>query len=169
VFAVICNTDYIYEGEATRTAHFDYRLQLGTGVTGTASITSKWYKGPSIGAKSDNSSVSTFDISKFCSQGVEKLILAEKNNVDLEESIAGDIYMYPNPLNVNGILHVKLDETNNENSTIQISNILGKVVFSEVTCENDIEINTMDLLKSGLYIVTIKNTKNSKTFKLLVE
>ena len=43
VIAVICNTDYIYEGEATRKAKFDYRLTPGSGVTGTASITTQWF------------------------------------------------------------------------------------------------------------------------------
>jgi len=44
VIAVITNTDYIYKGEATRTAKYDYRLELVTGVTGTASINTKWYE-----------------------------------------------------------------------------------------------------------------------------
>ncbi len=44
VIAVITNTDYIYKGEATRTAKYDYKLELVTGVTGTASINTKWYE-----------------------------------------------------------------------------------------------------------------------------
>lgn len=43
VIAVICNTDYIYKEDDTRKAHYDYRLKLGTGVTGTADIYTKWY------------------------------------------------------------------------------------------------------------------------------
>lgn len=43
VIAVICNTDYIYEGEKTRTAHHDYRLQMGHGIYGTADVNRKWY------------------------------------------------------------------------------------------------------------------------------
>jgi hypothetical protein len=48
VIAVICNTDYIYNGESTRTAHYDYRLQLGTGVTGTADVNQRWYRGANL-------------------------------------------------------------------------------------------------------------------------
>jgi hypothetical protein len=48
VVAVICNTDFIYLGEYSRTNKFDYRLSitgLGTsGVTGTANIATKWYQ-----------------------------------------------------------------------------------------------------------------------------
>jgi hypothetical protein len=43
VIAVICNTDYKYSGDTTRKAHFDYRLQLGEGISGTADIYTKWY------------------------------------------------------------------------------------------------------------------------------
>lgn len=43
VIAVICNTDYKYLGDTTRKAHYDYRLQLGTGVTGAADVNTKWY------------------------------------------------------------------------------------------------------------------------------
>ncbi|MCB1132239.1 MAG: hypothetical protein KDN05_14005, partial [Verrucomicrobiae bacterium] len=43
VVAVVCNTDYIYEGEQTRTAKFDYRLTMGSGTTGTADIHTKWW------------------------------------------------------------------------------------------------------------------------------
>lgn len=46
VVAVICNTDFRYNGESSRTNKFDCRLKItGTrtaGVTGTASIASKW-------------------------------------------------------------------------------------------------------------------------------
>lgn len=38
VIAVITNTDYIYVGESTRTAKYDYRLKLGTGISGKAKI-----------------------------------------------------------------------------------------------------------------------------------
>ncbi len=43
VIAVICNTDYKYLGDETRKAHYDYKLQLGAGVTGAADIYTKWY------------------------------------------------------------------------------------------------------------------------------
>jgi len=43
IFAVISNTNYIYEGEETRKAHYDYRLQLGEGISSTADTNKKWY------------------------------------------------------------------------------------------------------------------------------
>jgi len=43
VIAVICNTDYVFKGESSRTTKYDYRLKLGTGITGTADINEKWW------------------------------------------------------------------------------------------------------------------------------
>jgi hypothetical protein len=48
VIAVICNTNYIYKGESSRTNKYDYRLKItgaGTsGVLSTANIATKWYQ-----------------------------------------------------------------------------------------------------------------------------
>jgi hypothetical protein len=44
VIAVICNTDYVYKGEVSRTAKYDYRLKLGNGLVGTADIHQQWFK-----------------------------------------------------------------------------------------------------------------------------
>lgn len=43
VLAVVSNTDYKYLGDATRKAHYDYRLKPEVGVTGAAAINKKWY------------------------------------------------------------------------------------------------------------------------------
>lgn len=43
MIAVICSTDYRYEGDATRMAKYDYRLTLRTGVKGPADIHTKWW------------------------------------------------------------------------------------------------------------------------------
>jgi hypothetical protein len=43
IVAVVCNTDYIYYGESTRTAKYNYALNMGAGVTGKADIYTKWF------------------------------------------------------------------------------------------------------------------------------
>lgn len=43
VFAVVTNTDYDYQGEATRKAHHDYRLKLDAGIAAKADPYTKWY------------------------------------------------------------------------------------------------------------------------------
>ncbi|MFC1601641.1 hypothetical protein ACFL34_04760, partial [Candidatus Sumerlaeota bacterium] len=44
VIAVICNTDYVFKGDESRKAKYDYRLTLGAGITGTADIHKKWWE-----------------------------------------------------------------------------------------------------------------------------
>jgi hypothetical protein len=48
VVAVICNTDFRYNGTSSRTHKYDYRLQItgaGTaGLSGTASVATKWWQ-----------------------------------------------------------------------------------------------------------------------------
>lgn len=43
VIAVVSNTDYVFEGEETRWARFDYSVDMVEGVTSTASRTTKWF------------------------------------------------------------------------------------------------------------------------------
>ena len=43
VIAVVCNTDYIYEGEQTRKTHFDYRLRMDENIYQPAKAQLKWY------------------------------------------------------------------------------------------------------------------------------
>ena len=42
LFAVVCNRSYKYNS-SLRTKHFNYRIKLGTGTEGTASVKSKWF------------------------------------------------------------------------------------------------------------------------------
>lgn len=43
IIAVVCNTDYIYKGEATRKAHYDYRLKMMDNAYQPAGSNYKWY------------------------------------------------------------------------------------------------------------------------------
>jgi len=43
VFAVVTNTDYIYNGEETRKTHYDYRIRMGSNAWKPANSAYKWY------------------------------------------------------------------------------------------------------------------------------
>jgi len=43
IVAVVCNTDYSYQGESSRTTKYNYTLTMGDGITGKANIYTKWY------------------------------------------------------------------------------------------------------------------------------
>lgn len=95
VIAVITNTDYIYHGEATRKAHYDYRLQLGEGVTGTADIYTRWYDTGAIrvSLKSMQGRQLSSDISKYCRHGFHHR--REKVSGENPESLAMTIFKTP--------------------------------------------------------------------------
>ena len=44
IFAIICNTDYIYTGETQRKTHYYYHLRMGENAYAPASPNYKWYK-----------------------------------------------------------------------------------------------------------------------------
>jgi chitodextrinase len=165
VIVVICNTDYIYNGESTRTAHYDYRLQLGTGVTGTADVHTKWY---ATTLKSAPVTTEGFDISKYCSRSfnVAKPITSKGNNLDATNMVT---IMYPNPVAKNGTFNIEFRNPANEPKLIEISNVQGQVVYQNMVINNTVSINAGGLLKQGLYFVTVKTSGHTKTYKLMIE
>lgn len=168
VIAVITNTDYIYNGESTRTAHYDYRLRLVTGVTGAASVNTKWYNSATLASArtvgNDTSGEIGIDWSKYCNHSFEstRVVAEVKEIVNPAEFL-----MYPNP--VVESTNVKLEFINPvmEKTVITIISMNGGRVFETVTTGKNYMINTKNF-KSGIYLVRIKNTKTNTTQKLVV-
>ncbi|HSQ43091.1 MAG TPA: DUF4859 domain-containing protein, partial [Fibrobacteraceae bacterium] len=59
VFAIICNTDYDYVGETTRTTHHSYTLKLDSGISAKADPYTKWYNNFELDYDWDNAKVVT--------------------------------------------------------------------------------------------------------------
>jgi hypothetical protein len=59
VFAIICNTDYDYQGETTRKAHHGYTLKLDAGISGKADPYTKWYDKFNVTYDWDNAKIVT--------------------------------------------------------------------------------------------------------------
>ncbi|MFN8115101.1 MAG: T9SS type A sorting domain-containing protein [Bacteroidia bacterium] len=75
--------------------------------------------------------------------------------------------IYPNP--AKEILNIKLEISNEEKTTISISNILGEVVSSSVVENtNSFTLNT-NSLKSGIYFVTVSYQGKQSTKKLIID
>jgi hypothetical protein len=169
VIAVITNTDHIYNGESTRTAKFDYRLRLVTGVTGTASINTKWYNSATLASSRIAGSAQAgevgIDMSKYCNHayhntrevaGVKKIISPNR------------FQMYPNPIAANNKLWLEFINPASEKTVITIVNLQGVKVFETQTTGNNYVVDPKRLL-SGTYIVQVKNSTGSTTQKLLVK
>ncbi|MBL0739821.1 T9SS type A sorting domain-containing protein [Chryseolinea lacunae] len=166
VIAVITNTDYIYNGESTRTAHFDYRLQLVTGVTGTASINTKWFTSATLaGARSVQSEGEVgIDMSKYCTHSYHQT--GEVAEVQKIINPAGFL-MYPNPVAENKGITLEFINVDGEETSISIFTPQGRKVYETSTRGKNITVESKDI-KRGYYIVKVKNTKSNTSQNLIV-
>jgi hypothetical protein len=169
VIAVITNTDYIYNGETTRKAHFDYRLRLVTGVTGTADVNTKWYNSATLstartsGAEAEG--VPGIDWSKYCIHAYHNT----KEVAEVKKIINPAAFlMYPNPVIMSNSLKLEFTNVKSEKTFITITDLKGERVFETVTTGNNYIFNTKGLT-GGMYVVRIKNTNTDTTQKLIVQ
>ena len=81
--------------------------------------------------------------------------------VDSKESLK----IYPNPSS--SLITILLNESNNLPFTIEITDSLGKKIYSNYYKQNNITINTEKFLK-GIYFLTIINTNKSQTQKIII-
>ncbi|HEY0610838.1 MAG TPA: T9SS type A sorting domain-containing protein [Chitinophaga sp.] len=169
VIAVITNTDYIYNGETTRKAHYDYRLRLVTGVTGTADVNTKWYNSATLstartsGAEAE--AVPGIDWSKYCIHAYHNT----KEVAEVKKIINPAAFlMYPNPVIMSNSLKLEFTNVKSERTFITITDLKGERVFETVTTGNNYIFNTKGL-SGGIYLVRIKNTNTDTTQKLVVQ
>jgi hypothetical protein len=139
VFAVICNTDYIYLGEATRKAHFDYRLQLVTGVTGVADINTKWYQ---------------WD--RNLSTGIEKPSSGPETNI------------YPNPVTMGNDLKISFGTPLSDPVWLEIWSIEGIIMHSEKLF-GDSSVNLTGKMSPGIYFAVFKAKEGRSVHKIIVK
>ena len=82
-------------------------------------------------------------------------------NLYTTEFNTDEVHLYPNP--TSGMLYV---QTTLENFNIQISNILGKVVFQSQSNSGHSEVSMQDFA-AGLYFVSLFNQDRHKKFKVI--
>ena len=82
-------------------------------------------------------------------------------NLNTAEFNTDEVHLYPNP--TSGMLYV---QTTLENFNIQISNILGKVVFQSQSNSGHSEVSMQDFA-AGLYFVSLFNQDRHKKFKVI--
>ena len=85
------------------------------------------------------------------------------NTVGISENAKANIKIFPNP--ITSILNI-VDENNElQNSTIEIKNYLGQVVFAS-TFTSKINLSN---LSAGMYFLTIEDKNSKKTAKIIKE
>jgi hypothetical protein len=165
VIAVITNTDYIYSGETTRKAHYDYRLRLVTGVTGTANVNTKWYNSATLSSARETTagteSTVGIDWSKYCNHDAP----VARRSTDLNNLVK--MQLYPNPASPNNRVTLDFVGTGNEKTTISLFTLAGAKLLETSTTGLRYSIDPK-FLKPGTYLVKIKNSKTNQTQKLIV-
>ena len=142
IFAVVVNSDYIYEGESTRTAKFDYKLKLGEGAVRTADVNKNWFDWRAT--ITDN--LATTDFSSKTSKFV----------------------VYPNPSTNASSIRIKLLETNPSEFDLKILNINGQVIYKKDKCNSEEQFSSSKLSK-GIYFITVKSDSFQETKKIIVQ
>lgn len=78
-----------------------------------------------------------------------------------------ELDFYPNPLKKGDILNIRFNE--NAENELNLTDISGKIIYSKkINNQNFIRFNDIQLNK-GIYFIRIKNRKEEKTGKLMVE
>jgi chitodextrinase len=169
VIAVITNTDYIYYGESTRTAHYDYRLQLVQGISGTADVQGRWYQAATLKSVNDVAPVSHTNISTYCNHNLsptQEAILYHRPL--LQEGGSMEASIYPNPVS-EGVFMIDFPHSLNETKSIEIVNLQGQTLYQNSVQNDRILINAEGILKKGVYFVKVRTSSLKNTYKLIVE
>ncbi|WP_321343653.1 T9SS type A sorting domain-containing protein [uncultured Draconibacterium sp.] len=164
VIAVICNTDYVYEGEETRKAHFDYRLQLVEGVDGTASVNKKWYD--------YNSTIINVPdpVEPFPTEGAlyDPNVTTGAENISVGDKDHSSV-VYPNPIASNDVLKIDFKDQLSVKKEVRIIDARGNILYVQQDIQSDrFEIPLESHLKQGIYFVNVRTDEMNDTHKFLV-
>lgn len=163
VIVVICNTNYRYEGEKTRKAHYDYKLQLIEGIEGKASVYKKWYD-----YKSAVVDVADPEES-FPSEGA---INDQGGKVGYHqiETTTNDDKIFPNPITANEVLNIDFDAEDLGTKSVRIVDAKGALLYGmQGISDNFFQIPLEGKLNQGIYFVNIQSDYHNNTYKLLIK
>ncbi|MEN3324456.1 T9SS type A sorting domain-containing protein [Mariniflexile soesokkakense] len=142
IFAVIANSDYIYEGESTRTSKFNYKLKLGSGAIQTAGVDKNWFDW--------------------------KVDISEPLSTNDFSSNASSFTIYPNPTQNGSAINIKLQNNTITNYNVEVLSLNGQVLYKKDNCKSDEQLSSSKLSK-GIYFVTIKTENFKQTKKIVIQ
>jgi hypothetical protein len=142
IFAVICNSDYIFKDESTRKTKFNYKLKLGEGTKSTASADKNWWDW--------------------------KADITENLSVGDNSGSASKFTIYPNPTNISSLVNIEISDKKSSVFNLKITNIQGQIVFQKENYNTKEQYYTGGLAK-GIYFVTIESENFKQTKKIIVK
>lgn len=102
-------------------------------------------------------------------------IYIEVNSVGVDDvsTINGDIHILPNPNKGEFVVKGSVDNVNDKDLSVEITNMLGQVVYrTNVTVTNgkiNGRVGTGNTLANGMYLVTLRSESGYKVFHMVVE
>ncbi len=162
VIAVICNTDYVFEGETTRKAHFDYRLQLVEGLS-KASVYKKWYD-----YKTPITDVAD-PVEPFPTEGPLYGTTTGISDISVgDQQFSNKIF--PNPLSPDDVIKIEFNSSLTGNKDVRIVDARGTLLFVKNNLnENQLEIPVEGRLRQGIYFVAIQTENSTETQKIVIQ
>jgi len=139
VFAVITSTEYIYKGEETRKAHYDYRIELIEGVKSTADVSKKW-----------------FDWTRVLATGIS-------DNFE----VIDDIVLYPNPAGQGASVIFSSAQLAGRNAEVMVTSLAGTALWRGKLNEGS-PLPAACLVRPGIYFVTVRSDRGQGVRKLVV-
>jgi hypothetical protein len=105
------------------------------------------------------------------SDPLQWLVLVDDINMSVSSGInevtsSNSVKLYPNP--THGKFTIYSSAPINENSIVNITNMVGQIVFSSALTSNNQEIDVNNLT-NGMYFVTIKNGTSTSTIKIIIK
>jgi trimeric autotransporter adhesin len=94
---------------------------------------------------------------------------AKYNYSDIKKALFNSTYtaeVVPNP--ASNIINLYISKTGSQQATIQVLNANGKIVYSTISTQSHVQINT-DGLGKGLCFVKVVDAENTTTIKVLVQ
>jgi len=150
VFAVICNTDYIYTGETQRKSHYDYRLKMQDNVYAPASSQLKWYNyNSTITDKEFEAGINEVTVDE--SEAVTFSVAAEKAVVSAGETVA---------LHITGASQYQIP--------VRMIAMSGEPVYQESLLRNG-DYHIPSDVAPGMYILQAYNAGESASTKIIVK
>ena len=170
VIAVITNTNYLYQGETTRKTKYDYRLQLVSGISGAASVNTKWYAAALLSSARTSeagalaATQTGLDWSTYCSQPFTGQPRQEEYKLITSQP---QFQLFPNPVATSESIQVRFKNPKGEKSLVTVYALSGKVVLQRISTAEQLTLESKSL-HPGIYLVKIGNSAVNATQKLIV-
>ncbi len=150
IIAVVCNTDYIYKGEATRKAHYDYRLKMMDNAYQPASSNYKWYnyRGLIVDKNFDKNDYVSVDL--------------------IEESVKFGFTTDKQVVKAGETLNISFTGASQWMVQVRMFAMNGRNVYNQSLLRNGAYYIPADV-EPGMYILQAQNGREMASVKIVVE